>query len=329
MGAHSKLHSVIITMRQTAEQYNLSHSAEEGISVAPEKNREADAFQASFEALPGQIRETLGEEEQALLRQVFDKDRLTFEHSLAVTRIVDKVWPAFAKEMEQQGITYPDIARAAALHDVGKLSLPDCILKSTIQQEQFAEQFRNFAAEQPERATALMRNKGLLSEQRTVRDLPAEAVSRLDYRDIVPLEFCFRDKPAAMAEIIHSGLDARMTFLDALKRHEAKSKDIIRQTHLPDRDLVAALAGTHHNYGAVTNVRYQQGDEIKLLPVQAAEVLHISDVYQAMTGHREYQAAMTEASAAERLSEMARQGLVDRDVAERWLQAYRSANSVK
>lgn len=316
-------------MRQTFEGIDISDRGLEAGPVTQTEKREADAFSLTFESLPGRVKETLGEEERSLLRQEYDKDPLTLRHSLAVTKIVDRVWPAFARELEQEGITYPDMARAAALHDVGKVALPDCILKSTIHQEQFAELFRAFAREQPDRATALMRNKGLLSEQRTVKDLSDETVSRLDYRDIVPLEFCFRSQPAAMAEIIHGGLDARMTFLDALKMHETKSKDIIRQTHLPDRELVAALAGAHHNYQAAASIEYRKGNETKSLPAEATEFLHISDMVEAMTGHRAYQDSMTESRAFDRVAEMARQGLVDQDVAERWLQAYRSANSVK
>ncbi|MFH1207016.1 MAG: hypothetical protein V1668_00210 [Patescibacteria group bacterium] len=315
-------------MRQTLESVPGTDPTMERVSVSASPEQEVDDFTRSFERLPDRVRETLGAEERQMLRRIFDKDPFTFKHSVAVTEIINKVWGEFSGELEREGINYKNMVDAAALHDVGKLALPDCILKSSIQKDQFADLFMDFVREQPDRATDILRSKGILSGKRTAQDVTEKNLRRLDHRDVVPLEFCFRDQPAAMAEIIHSGLDAQGSFLDAIKIHEGKSREIISQSQLPHRELVAALAGSHHNYDAKAEVRYSNGNEAVKLPVNASEVLHISDVFQAMTGHRKYQDAMTESAAIDRIAEMARQGVLSNDIAERWVAAYKRSSGI-
>jgi len=313
-------------MRNVIEQ-EMSSQPEVGrhpIEMATE--RVADGFLSSFDKLPDRVKETLGEEEQQMMRQIFDKDPLTFKHSAAVTEIIDKVWPEFSEEFERRGIKYRNMIDSGILHDVGKLALPDCILQGTFTRQQFADMFKGFSGEQPDRATSLLRNKGLLSEKRTVDDLSDETLQRLDYRDLVPLDFCFRDDPAAMAEIIQYRLDPHMTFFDALKIHESKSREIIGELHVPNKERVAAAAGSHHNYGARVKMDSSHSDLNNEALIDWTEVLRLSDMLDAMVGDRRYQKSLSVPEALEQINEFTRQGLFKKDIAERWVRAYTKRN---
>ncbi|MFA5052258.1 MAG: hypothetical protein WC544_04365 [Patescibacteria group bacterium] len=305
-------------MRQTIEQSIPSQAEVGGVSI-----REMDTFTHRLEKLPDHMKEALGPEEREMLRQVNEKDPITFEHSLAVARIVDTEWPAFSNDLKREGISYKDMARAAALHDVGKVALPDCILKSTLEDQQLADIFFQFVREQPDLATEIMRQKGRLSEKRTIDDVSRDALERMDHRDVLPLNFLYRNDPGAMAEIVQCGLDPHQTFMDALRTHEHKSRDFISRSSLSDREVVAALAGSHHNYNADAEVKYPRGSEMLTLSVTASELLHLSDVFQAMTGHRLYQKPLTESQALEEILQMADQGLFHKEVANRWVAEYK------
>ncbi|MFZ6036260.1 MAG: hypothetical protein ACOYUK_03905 [Patescibacteria group bacterium] len=311
-------------MRETWERAPQSDVDAERVAIDTDPNVDSIEAQVLFDHLPEQAREVIGPEERALLERIAAKDQVTHEHSLAVTELVHRVWPAFAEELQQDGISYPAMIRATALHDVGKLTLPDCILKSNLQHDDLRGLFIDFCHEQPERANELLRAKGLLSGKRTVEELSEATIAGLDHRDLIPLAFLYRANPSAQAEIISSGLDMQMTFLEALKRHEAASQEIISGTEIPDRNLVAALAGTHHNYRADSEVHYQVSNEERTLPVTAAELLHVTDIYQSMVGARRYQPSMTEADAMARLRQMAEERILRKDVVERWVSAIRS-----
>ncbi len=304
-------------MKNTVEQYSGQ------LEVGDVSVRELDTFDSRMERLPNRIKETLGEEERRMLSGISEKHEITFEHSLGVATTVDKVWPSFASDLERDGVRYEDMVRSASLHDVGKIALPDCILKSTMKDEQLAEIFFDFIKQQPDRATELLRKKGRLSEKRTVEDMSTDVLAHMDHRDVLPLDFMYRNNPAAMAEIIQCGIDPKLSFMDALRFHEAKSGEIIRQSNIPNRELISALAGVHHNYDARTSVQYQQGGETKALPVTAAEVIHIADVFNAMTGRDQYRPTVSAEEALVQLNQMADQGVFNRDVARRFTESVR------
>lgn len=304
-------------MRHSVEQ--LTDQAEVGdVSV-----REMDTFTDRFEQLPDRMKEVLGNEERRMLREVNQKHDVTFRHSLGVGTAVDTVWPAFADELEQEGVRYADMVRAATLHDVGKVALPDCVLKNTLKHDQLADIFMHFVRERPDLATEMLRRKGRLSDKRTASDLSPEILRGMDFRDVLPLDFLYREDPAAMAEIIQSGLDPHMSFMDALRSHEAKSKVMIEGSAVPNRELVSALAGVHHNYDARAGVQYRQDGEMRTVPVAAAEVLHLSDVFKAMTDRDQYQETVGVDEELDIILQMADQGVFNREVARRWVEAYK------
>ncbi|MFA6553865.1 MAG: hypothetical protein WCT27_05585 [Patescibacteria group bacterium] len=310
-------------MRQTLEGTEISDRGPEVQSTPHSEQKEADLFLASFEALPDRVKETLGEEERRMLREINEKHNVTFEHSLGVATTVDAVWPVFADDLEREGVRYEDMIRSASLHDVGKVALPGCVLKSTLKDEQLTSIFMDFIRQQPDRATDLLRKKGRLSDKRTASDLSQDALTHMDHRDVLPLDFMYRDNPPAMAEIIQSGLDPQMSFMDALRFHEAKSGELIKQSNIPNHELVSVLAGVHHNYDARSEVNYQQDGQSKSLSVVAAEVLHLADVLKAMTTRDQYKPTVKADEALEQLAHMAEQGVFNRDVTQRFVQAIR------
>ncbi len=301
------------------------HAAREEFPAAAPERADLPDISESLEHLPPELRESIGEEERRLLQRLHEKDKPTLEHSVAVAHYVDRTLPEFLDDLQREGVGPHQLEHAALLHDLGKLALPDCILKSSLDHRQFSRHFMDFLQEQPDRATALMRSKGLLSGRRQASDLPEEQLLALDHRDLVPLQFLYRGNPAAIAEVISARLNPEGTFLDALKTHERKSQEFVEQTHLPDREVVAALVGSHHNYDARSEVRYPHGSEVLKLSVTASELLHLSDVLQAMVGERKYQRPLTEPEALERISEQAAQGVFDQRIAERWLRAFRES----
>lgn len=302
-------------MRETIEQGIADQPVPEQAPALSPEIQEHDDFAASLEQLPSQVREVIGEEEQRLLRSLFEKDKATFEHSLDVARIVDRQWPEFSAELEKEGVTYADMARASTLHDIGKLDLPDCILKGSMDDHRFAQLLDQFIAEQPDAATELLQRKGLIGDGRTAGELSAEERAHLDHRDAVPLEFCFRGQPAAMAEIIHSGLDPQMTFMDALRTHEGKSEAYIGRLAAPGHEVAAGIAGSHHNYRQAEQLQYPYGSRL----------LEVSDAFEAMTHKRNYQEPMDETAAFERITALAKQGVFRPDIAERWIANYRGS----
>ncbi len=259
-----------------------------------------------------------------MLDRIRAKDELTYAHSLEVARLASSTWPVFAEELEAAGITQADMVRAGALHDVGKLILPDSVLENDLGTEELRVMLREFIEDEPDEATALLRSKGKLSDKRTVRELSDDVLASIDPRDALPLEYLFRNNPTAQAEIISAGFDPHMTFMDALKKHETASAEIISGSEIDHRALVAALASAHHNYRGIDRLVYEQDGIEHEVPVTAVELLHQIDVYQSMTGQRQYQQSMTEDQARARLEEMAEKKILNADILKRWMSAQQS-----
>ena len=295
-------------MRETIEQTSATPAGLERVPVHTVEDEEVSDFYTTFEQLPSQAKEVLDGEAERWLQALWKKDETTLRHSLGVTAMIDQAWPAFAAQLEAEGITYPDLIRAAALHDVGKLDMPDCILKSALHREQLGEVCRAFASEQPEQATALLQQKGVLTPEQTVADISEAMWAKLDYRDAVSLGYLFRNNPAARAEIIQSGLDPQLSFYDALKMHEGKSAAYLTQAQLPNREIVASLAGSHHNYRDKADLAHPRGSAL----------LKFLDTLQTMTHGRQFQEALSENEAQERITGLVRKGILDEAVVNQW-----------
>jgi len=280
------------------------------------------SIEKKIEQLPSEIGEILGLEERKYLTMLDQKDETTLAHSLGVSKIAHKQLSEFKEDLDKEGISPETFIRAAALHDIGKISLPDCVLKGTITWKAFESKFFTLKNSGPAFIDQRLLERGLLSPGASINGMPDEQIRdmRLDYRDFVTLEQCFAGDEASLDEIRRYNINpASTSFMDALRVHEAKSREIIKNTDIKDAALVAELAGSHHHYAKEAGEQFSRAKEVLRVSVSASELLHLSDVYHAIRQPRSYKKRYSEIEALHIIMNEAKQGIFRLDIAERWM----------
>ena len=280
------------------------------------------SIEKKINQLPLEIGEILGLEERKYLTILGQKDETTLAHSLGVSEIAHEQLSEFKEDLDKEGISPETFIRAAALHDVGKLSLPDCVLKGTMTWKDFEDKFFALRKTDPDFINQRLQQADRISSEQNVEDLNDEQMRGLglNYRDFVSLQQCFADDPASLQEIRAYGLNSEvMSFMDALRIHEKKSTEIIKQTDIPDKEQIAELAGSHHHYTKEAGEQFSRAKEVLRVSVLASELLHLADVYHAIKQPRSYKKLHSEVEALHIIMNEAKQGVFQLDIVKRWI----------
>jgi len=280
------------------------------------------SIEEKINQLPHEIGDILDLEERKYLTMLGQKDETTLAHSLGVSIIAHEQLSEFKEDLDKEGISPEIFIRAAALHDVGKLSLPDCVLKGTMTWKDFEDKFFALRKTDPDFINQRLRQAGKISDELRVEDLSDEEIRGmgLNYRDFISLQQCYADDLASLQGIRAYGLNPEtMSFMDALRIHEKKSSEIIKQTDIPDKEQIAELAGSHHHYAKETGEQFSRAKEVLRVSVLASELLHLADIYHAIKQPRSYKQSHSEVEALHIIMNEAKKGIFQLDIAKRWI----------
>lgn len=276
----------------------------------------------AIDALPSEIRETLGEEERRHLAHLQEKDPITFDHSLGVAVEAQNQLEEFEEDFKREGLSRESFLRASALHDIGKLALPDVVLKGKKGFGDFERMFFANINSAPSFIEEKLGSLGKLESDQSISDIDIKTIEswNLNYRDFVSLSQTFQKEPEALVQCQAYGFDVdTMSFMDALRIHEERTKDIIRRMDIPDKDVVIEIAGSHHNYSKMEGEDFSQAKEVLRMTELAGELLHLNDVYHAITQARPYHKKRTEVEALYFILEEIHKGEFREDVGRRWM----------
>ncbi|MFH0805201.1 MAG: HD domain-containing protein [Patescibacteria group bacterium] len=267
---------------------------------------------AELDRLPPEVSGCLDDEARQYLTLLEAKDHVWLEHSIGVLQLGAEVFSEFEGDLEVPRDTF---LLACALHDVGKLGVPDSVLRVELTSHDF--QLRFFLLRQRGGAgasyiTRRLQERGLLEPSRGVGDCSVEELQamHLDYRDYVSLREFYGTNQAGTEEAERYGFDPdTVSFMDVIRRHERLSGELLRYLSRPDREQVALLAGNHHGYSR------QPGEQQSV----AATVLHLADLYHAITQRRPDDDEHTPIQALSAIVEQAQAGTVDAGIARHWV----------
>lgn len=314
-------------MREAVTERPLVETGSHLGSIEEIKSRlDEETLQATnkeIEKLPTEVQDLLGREERGLLALIDEKDQETFNHSLAVGKTAHMQLDEFGSDLDRQGMPREAFLRAALLHDVGKLSLPDCILKGSMTWRDFEDKFFELKNTDPDFINQRLLERGLMPPGSSIENVSEDEIRamKLNYRDYVTLDQCYSDDEDNLEEIRKYNIDPSATsFMDALRLHETASRRLILQMeNIPDRYLVAELAGSHHNYSREKDEQYHPAKEVLRVSVLASELLHIVDVYQAIRQKRSYKESHSHIEAMYIIMKEAQEGEFDVGIVKRWL----------
>lgn len=272
-------------------------------------------------------RQLFREEEFRYLGLLEKKDSLTLDHSIGVVRVLLQELPEFKndlqEEMQKEGINFETLLSAAALHDIGKIGLPDHILKSTkknIDLKNMLEQELNNADPFIEKR---LHENGILENGVSLTEIPKEMqhVFLLDAREYLSLAVVFQNEPEALEECEAYGFDVNETsFMDVLRTHEEYSQRLVEgMESLEDHGEIAHLVGTHHNYKNSNESKLGISSEILRISEFASELLHLADVFHAVMQERPYQQKTSEVKALSIIREQTEKGVFVEAIAKRWI----------
>lgn len=285
--------------------------------------RTLQATNKEIEKLPPEVQDLLGREERGLLALIDKKDQATFSHSLAVAETASMQLEEFGGDLDRQGMPREAFLRAALLHDVGKLSLPDCILKGSMTWRDFEEKFFELKNTDFDFINHRLLERGLIPPGSSVGNMSDNEIRamKVNYRDYVTLDQCYSDDKDSLEEIRKYNIDpSAISFMDALRLHETASSQLILQMeNIPDGYLVAELAGSHHNYSREKDEQYHPAKEVLRVTVLASELLHLADVYQAIRQSRPYKQKHSHIEAMYIIMQEAQEGRFDVGIVKRWL----------
>jgi len=275
-----------------------------------------------FEKISPEMGDILGSEEGRYFALLGEKDEITLEHSVGVVEIASDQLEEFNPDLEKEGVSRETFLRACALHDIGKLDLPDCILKGTMTWQDFENKFFELKKSNPDFINQRLWEAEILPKEESVQDLPDQEVQEmeLNYRDFINLEQCFAGNLEALQEIRDYHIDSQTTsFMDVLRWHEEKSRRIIEHMDIADQETVAELAGSHHHYSREEGEPYPQSKGVLRVSVLLSELVHLADVYHAISQSRLYKEKNSEIETLHIIMTETEKGGFQKEIAKRWV----------
>lgn len=269
------------------------------------------------EKQPREIQETLGPQEKRVLALLYEKDSATFEHSIGVAKIGLEEYQEFEPDLESEGISKEAFLRACELHDAGKVLLPDCILKNTKSWKDFEHLFEV----QKTRDMDFVLQRVDVSRPQETHQMPKGG--KLNYYDLVSLRVLFENNEEALRECQSYGFDIdTASFMDVIRSHQEKSKEIVLALDIPDKEIIAELVGSHHPYTKHQQEDYASTKEVLRMTEVTGELLHLNDVYQAVSQERPYHRKFREVEALYFIMEQIQQGEFKEAIGKRWIHRF-------
>ncbi len=289
------------------------------------------------------------EQDWEMLAILHDHDADTGKHSVDTYKIArdkinrplrlssntDDVFPLTFRQMfAEENVPVDRFLRACLLHDIGKLAMPPALLTNHIHDDICAEILFAHEADLAEPIRRAL-------ELKTTDPLPQDAKSLLDALDakglrpqsILPIKFLLAEEDVEqMRDVLHQlqikahGTLRHLTIDDSLltvlRTHEAYSERMLKSAGL---SLEAILAGSHHSRTRQPQEKIENGVSYKIalgtlqVTINIADLIHLSDVTEALLSERSYKGAMTPLATLAKLVEHAERGLVDPFVTYLWV----------
>lgn len=267
------------------------------------------------------------EEEISYLALLEQKDSTTVNHSIGVVRILLQELPEFKDdlqiEMQKEGVLFETLLSSGLLHDIGKLGLPDSILQSTIKIAELRSLLEEGLREADPFVEQRLHDLGLLAEGVSLASIPMSERLKIecDPRECLSLEVVFGKDGSAIDEFWRYGFDPEQTsFMDVLRTHEEYSEKLVKgMDSLEDREAIAQLVGSHHNYKKLSHATLGTTSEILRITEFTAELLHLADVFHAIIQNRTYQLKASQLEALNIIREQTQKGIFKEPIAKRWI----------
>jgi len=205
--------------------------------------------------------------------------------------------------------TLASFYRACLLHDVGKVDISYDIIANTATDHAAAEQLCNNLNEYHEVFThdniAITADPDELLEELTEKHQRP--------KDIVPAELLLT--PESAEHLRRRGIDVTKPLGEIIRAHEEQSQNILSALGMAGEGWIA---GHHHDYKKeIRNAPILVGDSGTRIAL--AEILHLADVMQAMTGKRGYKKPSSKLEALSVLVDQARHKLINSSLTALWV----------
>lgn len=306
--------------RQPFESYEALHTRLEQSGQFEEAERQVEGLYAQRLSSA----EFLTKKDWEMLTTLWLYDPETADHSVETYRIAHErierpielkehaVVINLSQEFSREGVSKEQFLRACLLHDIGKLSIPIEVLTNHLTDAECARiLYANYESlESVVREVLSCAPPQALpgSSEELLRELRAVHVRP---QALVPV----RQMLAPGAEVsvatglTHLNLTLNDSLLTIMRTHDRYSRTILTEEELP---VEAALAGAHHRHEkeySPTSHTITIGT--LQVSVDLADIIHLSDVTQAMDSRRHYKESQSELIVLATLVEHASHGLVD------------------
>lgn len=256
------------------------------------------------------------------------KDRKTFEHSVGTFIIVkdkiEKKLPELMEWVKQENITPEELYRACLLHDIGKLGIPDLVLKNTTRESGWARIFARLSSKK--RQELIEVNK--LEIPKGIQNNPGEIAiffndQRILASKFVPFEKVLsknkQEKTEQIEKLKSLGVNPSLPIGKIMESHEQLSAEILEKLGL---EKEAVLAGSHHNYKkthSTENIYPSSHSSLHIGSEFASQIIHLGDVQQALESNRYYHMKKPRLKIMAFLIDHADKGLIDPAVTAMWI----------
>jgi len=275
-----------------------------------------------FNNLPDYVKEVLNIDEANLLEELKTKDTKSYEHSLEVAELIREKFDLFADTITREGVSKKDMLRAATLHDIGKIDIPDCVLKDTTTWGEFKTKFQELYNADNTAYEKWLKESNFLAEDESIAEVSIEKFESKfnNHRDLIPLKELFANDDEKLGELKKYDIDSELSFMGALRLHEkCSAKRIKNIDNLENKEIIAELVGSHHDYQTNEKDSLVNSKALLNISVTAIELVHIADVHQALSQKRSYKDSMSQEDILYILMKDTQNGVFKESIAHRWI----------
>lgn len=226
-----------------------------------------------------------------------------------------------SKAFSREGVSEEQFLRACLLHDIGKLAMPIEVLTNHITDTECADiLFSHYESLGAHIREVLRYPEG--------EPLPASPgtllfilrVAHIRPQGLVPVRLLLAsddERLAASGELAQLGLSLDDSLLAIMQTHDKYSRSILSETGLP---LEADLAGAHHRHEKdYSPTRHSLTVGVEEVSVDLSDIIHLSDVTQAMRSRRHYKRPESSPAVLAELVSHANYDMVDPFITYLWI----------
>ncbi|EKE18528.1 MAG: hypothetical protein ACD_9C00307G0005 [uncultured bacterium] len=225
--------------------------------------------------------------------KLFNKE--TLEHSIGTYLVakekIEKRLKELGIEIQQEGATLEQFYRACLFHDVGKMAIPEFILRNETTDHEWAIGLAMLNEnEKDEIFIRIFDERGLTITDDIRHDPDALAdffeENRIRAVDFVPIKSILNKQQLEQFE--EMGLDPNKPLKKIMELHEKGSEEILKNLGFV---IESMLAGNHHNYNHKDKKLGEKPVSLSILHISieiSSTILHLADVQHALNGGRSY-----------------------------------------